>query len=321
MLFFSFEFAIFFTGIVATIIGHSTEDSMEREQEHSLPNLEGSEARVFLLPGGIAVRKLKHRSSATAMTDPQKLLQISKHPNVVRIFSIENGDIHMEAMHVSLQENMPAVPPYSFPCKLHIAHSVAQGLRHLHSHGMEHGDLCPANILLAWQACTPAAFKTDTHGEMQVKLCDFYNEHTGTNRTAAYAAPEVVRCTPRTMPAADVWAFACCLLFLEGVQPFNGFEEDPAVLYYLAVNGCVAFIKDAAVMQFTLHDCAYAPARHIGQTAWAHILAGAFAPEPTRFTSQQLCDSLAPLHAHAHTHSPPKTEQRKRAALRRLNFN
>ena len=298
---------------------------MHGSDEHSLSFLEGSEARVFLQADGIAVRKLKHRSAATAMTSVQILLQISQHPNVVRILAIDNGDIHMEAMHVSLQEHLPAGQPYCFHVKLHIARSVAQGLRHLHAHSMEHGDLCPANVLLAWPACTPAASKPRSHRAMQVKLCDFYNDHTGTNRTAAYAAPEVVRSTPRIMPAADVWAFACCLLFLEGVQPFHGFEEDPAVLFYLAVHDCVAFREDAAVTHFTLLDCAYAPARHIGQTAWAHILAGAFAPEPRRLTSQQLCDSLATLHAPApapapaHTHTPK--EKLQRAPLRRLNFN
>jgi serine/threonine protein kinase len=296
---------------------------MHASDEHSLSVREGREARVFLQADGIAVRKLKHRSAATAMISVQLLLQISQHPNVVRIFAIDNGDIHMQAMHVSLQENVPAGLPYAFQVKLHIARSVAEGLRHLHAHGTEHGDLCPANILLAWPPGTPAASNARTHGEMQVKLCDFYNEHTGINRTAAYAAPEVVRCTPRIMPAADVWAFACCLLFLEGVQPFHGFDEDPAVFFYLAVHDCVAFRQDAAVSQFALQECAYAPARHIGQTAWAHVLAGAFAPEPRRLTSQQLCDSLATLHTHTrtHTHTHPKKEQLQRAPLRRLNFS
>jgi serine/threonine protein kinase len=299
---------------------------------HSMPHgaggyLEGSQARVFLQPNGTVVRKLKHLNSAAAMTNPQQLLALPQHPNVVRLLAIDGGDICMEAMAVSLQQHSAHIrqQPLPFAPKLHIARSVAQGLRHLHAHGMDHGDLCPANILLAWPACT--------HGETQVKLCDFYNARTGTARTAAYAAPEVVTSPPSIMCAADVWAFACCLLFLEGVQPFLGFDEDPAVYFYLGVHGCVAFREDGACIPFSLTDCAYAPARHIGQTAWADILAGAFRPEPRRLSSQQLCGKLHALHAthathaphaphtpHAtHTHTPPKNTH-ARPPLRRLNF-
>ena len=289
--------------------------------------LEGSQARVFLL-GGIAVRRLKRRSAAAAMTPPQQLLDLPQHPNVVRLFAVDihSGDICMEAMAVSLQQHITlSRQPFDFPDKLHIARSAAQGLRHLHAHGMDHGDLCPANILLAWPA--------SPHGEAQVKLCDFYNARTGTARTAAYAAPEVVTSPPSTMCAADVWAFACCLLFLEGVQPFLGFE-DPAVLYYLGVHACVAFKEDGACKPFSLDACAYAPARHIGQTAWTDILAAAFVPEPRRLSSLQLCAKLHALQAahathtphtphatHTHaTHAPPHKTQPHRAPLRRLKF-
>ena len=292
---------------------------------------EGSEARVFLL-GNLAVRKLKCRSAAAAMTNPQQLLALPQHPNVVRLFAIDagSGDICMEALAVSLQQHITHMrQPFPFPAKLHIARSVALGLRHLHAHGMDHGDLCPANILLARPACT--------HGETQVKLCDFYNARTGTARNAAYAAPEVVTSPPSILPsimcAADVWAFACCLLFLEGVQPFLGFDEEPAVFFYLGVHGCVAFREDGAFKPFSLIACAYAPARHIGQTAWADILAGAFAPEPRRLSSQQLCGKLHALDALHATHdphaphtphapnAPPQKTQPHRAPLRRLNFN
>jgi serine/threonine protein kinase len=294
---------------------------------------EGSEARVFLWDG-IAVRRLKRRSAAAAMAHPHKLLLL-QHPNLVRIFAVDaaSGDICMEAMHLSLQDHaQDHVPghPRHFPASLHIALAVAHGLCHLHARGMQHGDLCPSNVLLA-----------HTHGETHVKLCDFYADHTGTSRTAAYAAPEVVTSPPSVMCAADVWAFACCLLFLEGVEPFHGFEEDPAKLFYLARHSCVAFREGGAFKPFALADCAYAPARHIGQTAWAPILAAAFVPEAARLSSQRLCDSLALLrprvphapdtpnapdtpHTHAHTHAKHAHTHTHthahRTPLRRLNF-
>jgi serine/threonine protein kinase len=301
--------------------------------------LEGSEARVFLQPDGTAVRKLRRRSAAAGLRAPQQLLNISRHPNVVRIFAVDSatGDICMEAMAVSLQRHVRQQhAPLPFPPKLHSAASVAQGLRPLHAHGMDHGDLCPANVLLAW----PAGTSNRPHAEMRVNLCDFYNARTGTARAAAYAAPEVVTSPPTTpthgcsstaatMCAADVWAFACCLLFLEGAQPFRGFDEDPAVLFYLGLHGCVAFRENGECKPFLLAACAYGPARHIGRTPWAGILARAFLPEPRRLSSQELCAALlklqvvqaphTPQATHApRTHTPPKTHARP--PLKRLNF-
>jgi serine/threonine protein kinase len=152
---------------------------------------------------------------------------------------------------------------------------------------------------------------------MQVKLADFYTRSTGSRRTAAYASPEVVRAPTDVMFSADVWAFACCVLFLEGVQPFHGFSEDPAKLFYVAVHHCVAFKDGDAFRPFKLDDCAYAPARHIGDTAWRHVLAHAFLPEPSRLTAQQLCDRLAVLAA------PPIQNSKThpaRVPLKRLNL-
>ena len=136
------------------------------------------------------------------------------------------------------------------------------------------------------------------------------------------------------MCAADVWAFACCLLFLEGVEPFHGFDEDPAKFFYLALHQCVVFREGTVFKRFALCDCAYAPARHIGQTAWADILAAAFVPQAARLSSPQLCDRLAALcspHAPHAPHTPsdpidpsdpsdPKQAQAHRPPLRRLNF-
>ena len=253
-------------------------------QTHAHAILEGREATVLLLANGTAVRRLKHRSAGVHMKESTKLLRVSQHPHLVCISRIESGDIYMEAMAVSLQAHSPSANTFSFHDKLCIARSVALGVAHLHGHAMDHGDLCPANVLLA-----------HPNGELQVKLCDFYNQHTGTRRTAAYSAPEVVRAPQHVMRAADVWALACCLLFLEGVEPFHGFEEDQAKLFYLGLNQCVAFNDRGVFRPFMLQDCLYAPARHVGRSAWRDILAGAFVPEPSRLTSHEICEKLATL--------------------------
>jgi hypothetical protein len=113
-----------------------------------------------------------------------------------------------------------------------------------------------------------------------------------------------------------VWAFACCLLFLEGAEPFAGFEHAPAILLYLGQHLCVAFQELSTITQFSLHDCAYGPARHIAKSMWADILGHVFVPQASRISSGQLrlsLDALQPALA-----APSK--HRARPALARLNF-
>ena len=266
---------------------------------------EGAQALVYVR-NGTAIRRLKHTPSAqhVRMKGRDVLLSLC-HANLVRILQIEPaGDMHLECMQVSLQRHMHAGHAASGSAKLSIARHVTSGLLHLHTRDLQHEDLCPNNILLAWQ-----------HGDMLVKLCDFYNEQTGCHRTAAYAAPEVVLLHAQDVtPAADVWALACCLLFMEGAEPFAGFEHAAAILLYLGKHLCVAFQERSAVTQFSLHDCAYAPARHIAHSMWADILRHVFVPAAARLTTLQLQLKLDALQA-------PTKRQPPRPALRRINFD
>ena len=266
---------------------------------------QGSEAVVLVMTNGVAVRSPKGRDASLVMKNTTDLLHISQHPNLVCISSIQDGVIHMECMCVSLQNHRPRGKTHPFHTKLYIALAIAQGLHHLHTNNMDHGDLCPANVLLAWPG-----------DSMQVKLADFYSRGMGVRRTAAYAAPEVVRAPRDVMCPADIWAFACCLLFLEGVDPFHGFAEDPPKLFYVALHHCVAFRDGESVQQFALDGCAYAPARHVGTSAWRDILAAAFVPEPSRLTSQELCDKLGMLPPP----SPPlRKSHRTRVPMKHIN--
>jgi len=228
------------------------------------------------------------------------------HANLVRILQISpDGDMHMERMQTSLQRHMRAGQPCSAGAKLMIARHATSALQYLHLQDMQHEDLCPNNILLAW-----------SHGEMQVKLCDFYDEHTGFHRTAAYAAPEVALLHAKDVTAAaDVWALACCLLFMEGAEPFAGFPHPLAILRYLGTNLCVGFRELSTVTHFTLTDCAYAPARHIAQSMWSDILCRVFVPQASRLSSHEVQLRLDALHAPA-----PAPKQPARGVLARLNF-
>jgi serine/threonine protein kinase len=269
-----------------------------------LHDFEGAQALLYVRDGTVIRRLKKQPSSSNVRMKPRDVLLSLQHDNLVRILQISpDGDMHMECMQVSLQRHMPAGHACSDSVKLSVARDVASGLRHLHMRDLQHEDLCPNNILLAWK-----------HGHMHVKLCDFYNEHTGASRTAAYAAPEVVLLHASDVtPAADVWAFACCVLFMEGAEPFAGFEHAAAIYLYLGQHLCVAFQDVCAVHKFALRECAYAPAQHIADSMWAEILASIFVPLELRLSSLQLQLRLDALHAAPKQPAP-------RAVLKRLNF-
>jgi serine/threonine protein kinase len=268
-------------------------------------DFEGAQALIYMRNGTV-LRRLKQTASARSLRMKASDLLLSLcHANLVRILQVEpGGDMHMECMQTSLQRHMRPGHACSSGVKLSIARQVTNGLLHLHLRDLQHEDLCPNNILLAWR-----------QGEMQVKLCDFYNEQTGCNRTAAYAAPEVVYLQPADVTAAaDVWALGCCLLFMEGAEPFAGFEHAAAILLYLGQHLCVAFRERSTIAQFSLHGCAHLPARHIAQSMWADVLRHVFVPQASRLTTQQLQLKLDALH------DAPK-KQPPRAALRRINFD
>ena len=266
---------------------------------------EGAQALIYMRDGK-AIRRLKQTACLRKlrMKAADVLLSLC-HANLVRILQVSpDGEMHLECMQISLQRHMRAGETCGASTKLAIAQQVTRGLQHLHSRDLQHEDLCPSNILLAWR-----------HGDMLVKLCDFYNEHTGCHRTAAYAAPEVVFLHAADVTAAaDVWALGCCVLFMEGAEPFAGFQHAPAILLYLGQHLCVAFQERDAITQFTLHDCAYGPATHIAKSMWSDILCHVFVPQASRLSSAELQQRLDALHA-------PAKGQPPRAALRRINFD
>ncbi|KAF8134747.1 kinase-like domain-containing protein, partial [Mycena galopus ATCC 62051] len=110
---------------------------------------------------------------------------------------------------------------------------TTQGLHYLHSHGMVHGDLRGANILITheWSAC----------------LADFglvsFSDATAATHTSQHRAGSLRWMAPELMaperfghqfvrtPATDVYAFGCvCLELYTGRPPFSSLSETATLL-------------------------------------------------------------------------------------------
>ncbi|KAG5482147.1 hypothetical protein CUR178_06006 [Leishmania enriettii] len=161
------------------------------------------------------------------------------HPNIVRVIAFmvmrEKARIYMEWMPSgSLQDVLRHHPRGVLRESVvrRYARDVVSGLAYLHSRGVIHRDVKPANMLLS--------------SDGTVKLTDFGTSlvFSGRNRTlqssaiigtAAYMAPECVQGT--YSPASDIWSFGCSVVqLLTGNMPWYnaqaGSSPEPIALLF-----------------------------------------------------------------------------------------
>ncbi|KAG5481807.1 hypothetical protein LSCM4_06883 [Leishmania orientalis] len=161
------------------------------------------------------------------------------HPNIVRVVAFmvmkEKARIYMEWMPSgSLQDVLRHHPRGVLRESVvrRYARDVVSGLAYLHSRGVIHRDVKPANMLLS--------------SDGTVKLTDFGTSlvFSGNNRTlqssaiigtAAYMAPECVQGT--YSPASDIWSFGCSVVqLLTGNMPWYnaqaGSSPEPIALLF-----------------------------------------------------------------------------------------
>ena len=112
---------------------------------------------------------------------------------------------------------------------LSLAHKLVSGLSWLHAMDCVHGDIKPANILLA-PLCS--ASDIDSAFPFEPLYCDFSSAHTaslpslpaGDAITTVYAAPEFLTCSrdaPPSTAASDVYALGVTLLVAgTGEEPY-----------------------------------------------------------------------------------------------------
>lgn len=153
-----------------------------------------------------------------------------RHPNLVRVLAASTcvpaepwhqdslGSVLMELCVSDLQQIIYGPEPPEEDLCLRYARDVTQGLRFVHTHGLVHLDIKPANLLLSRDSV--------------VKIADFgcsvKLEHTGSaplthlGGTFTHRAPELLRGQAATAKA-DVFSFAITLWqLLTREQPYSG---------------------------------------------------------------------------------------------------
>ncbi|CAL6106768.1 Kinase [Hexamita inflata] len=110
---------------------------------------------------------------------------------------------------------------------LKIFYQVAQALDHLHTNGIIHRDVQPANIML---------HNDNKEKKSLIKLIDFgcstSKKYAQSDKgTLQFMAPEVIQNKPYSYKS-DVYSLGCSLYFcVTGREPFQGRDAKPAVLF------------------------------------------------------------------------------------------
>lgn len=151
----------------------------------------------------IALRELAPKNN---LKGSEKWMHLKPHRNVVQMYGVlqlPNGPKYVVSEFVasgSLWDLLTLGPPLADKQALQIIHVVAQGLEHLHSHNIAHGDLSSKNVLLK-----------HTNQGWEPKLTDYAT-------TPIWASDDIDHM--KIMPpewflkkdynlSTDMWSFAC----------------------------------------------------------------------------------------------------------------
>ncbi|KII83772.1 hypothetical protein PLICRDRAFT_95753 [Plicaturopsis crispa FD-325 SS-3] len=184
-----------------------------------------------------------------APTTPRKLFvhEISiwkqlQHPNVLELFGASSASsdppwffVSPYCKNGSLVTYLKSVPSLDDVDVLRAMHEIAKGMAYLHGHGVLHGDLKAANVLVDDNYhCLVSDF-----GQSEMKSEVYRVSGTPPPRgTLRWQAPEVLQGLNRLTTEVDVYAFAitCAEILTKGIVPWNLLNDDAVSRMVLVEN-------------------------------------------------------------------------------------
>ena len=143
------------------------------------------------------------------------------HPNIVTVYGVGEcrGLRYIALEYVEGPTLRDRLGRSALPCSewIPIARAVAEAAADAHSHGVVHGDLKPANVLLAKDGRTRTVdfglARVVRDGSISLGMAGAEGGPAGVQGTPAYMAPELWQGQAAT-PASDVWALGVMLIEL-----------------------------------------------------------------------------------------------------------
>ena len=170
-------------------------------------------------------------------------MSMLSHPNVVEYFGIE---VHRDRVFIfqeyceggNLADQLGHGRIEDDDVVAYYAIQMLRGLQYLHSKGIEHRDVKPANILLGTNSVLKfgdfGAAKVIAQTNKTLAKTRNYKTRPGEGQealagTPMYMAPEVIRANEKAgrLGAADIWAMGCVLLEIStGHQPWSNLDNE-----------------------------------------------------------------------------------------------
>jgi alkyl hydroperoxide reductase subunit AhpC len=190
-------------------------------------------ARDLTLDRTVAL-KVVHASNqelAASLLNEARAAAALNHPNVCTLFSVDAGDgismIVMEHLEGRPLAKILEQSALTAQRAATIARQVAAGMAAAHGHGVVHGDLKPANVMVSDDDFTKIMdFGLARRAAVQTATADTLNWNAspsgGISGTPSYMSPEQVRGEPIT-PASDVFSLGLMVYeMLTGQRAVSG---------------------------------------------------------------------------------------------------
>lgn len=191
------------------------------EKEQGARIGEGTYGRVFRKAGQAIKTALNSLESKTSLEREAKILESLSHPNIVEFYAFKEHKLYMELADSTLAHKSGC------PDIRIVAKELFTALNYLHSRGIIHGDLKPANLL-------------QKNGSL--RLCDFgqskyeHESYTPTG-TTTYVAPECLQLLPTQTFKSDIYSAGACLYYLmTGRDPFQQHTNRNAVQMIIRIR-------------------------------------------------------------------------------------